>query len=181
MNLTIRICFLLGWLSIVLICAVLLFAKGFLLTRIVINNSSSCEQEHWALRRMWSEVSGWLKVDSEFMHRYDTKECSRTLKPKFRKSVMIVIDGLRYDFLDFDPDLDSNLALPFQNKMKKLSKFLQSTQNSRLYKFEADPPTTTMQRIKGLTTGVVEMFKVGVLFCVACIGGVNVCLSNPKF
>lgn len=76
------------------------------------------------------------------------------LEPKFKKVVFVVIDGLRYDFLIHKPDMDLKDALPFENKMIKLHNLLkEEPSNGKLFKFEADPPTTTMQRIKGITTG----------------------------
>jgi phosphatidylinositol glycan class O len=43
----------------------------------------------------------------------------------------------------------------YQNKLPILNYLLEKERhNSLLYSFRADPPTVTMQRIKGLTTGI---------------------------
>lgn len=48
---------------------------------------------------------------------------------------------------------------PYTNKMKTVHDLLQHRpKNARLYKFTADPPTTTLQRLKGLTTGSLPTF-----------------------
>jgi GPI ethanolamine phosphate transferase 3 subunit O len=71
--------------------------------------------------------------------------------------VLLIIDALMFDFADFDP-LNMH-PLAYQNKMPVFRDLLQSKpKNSRLFKFIADPPTTTMQRLKGLTTGSLPTF-----------------------
>ncbi|CAG8605010.1 4777_t:CDS:1, partial [Cetraspora pellucida] len=79
----------------------------------------------------------------------------------FKKAVIIMIDALRFDF-----------AIPHQNKpiqnpanhyyLNKLPIFNQllTTQpsNSLLFQYVADPPTTTLQRLKALTTGTLPTF-----------------------
>lgn len=49
--------------------------------------------------------------------------------------------------------------LAYQNRMPVFSEMLQKhPKRSRMLKFMADPPTTTMQRLKGLTTGSLPTF-----------------------
>ena len=147
-----RAFFLLFWLYLVFTCALLLFTKGFLLKRIVVNNSSQCEDNHWAVNNLWNGIATNVRFPQELRHDFQT--CNRKMKPRFNKAVLVVIDGLRYDFLQHHKNLSASTALPFQNKMKKLHHILkEQPRNGKLYKFEADPPTTTMQRIKGMITG----------------------------
>ncbi|KAI5964783.1 GPI13 [Candida pseudojiufengensis] len=93
------------------------FTSGFLLSRTVLPNISSC----------------------------DNNTC---LPPKFSKAVVLVIDALRFDF-----------AIPIEGSTKNYhNQFpilydLGQKENGFLLKFMADPPTTTLQRLKGLTTG----------------------------
>lgn len=48
---------------------------------------------------------------------------------------------------------------PYTNKMVYLNQLLvEKPLNARLYKFVADPPTTTLQRIQALTTGTLPTF-----------------------
>ena len=79
---------------------------------------------------------------------------------QFDKAVVILIDALRYDF-----------TVPFQSTDTRQTpnyyhnglSFLYETavnhpQNAFLRPFIADPPTTTLQRLKGLTTGSLPTF-----------------------
>ena len=57
---------------------------------------------------------------------------------------MLIVDALRFDFAPEFPTIAQTLA-KHQNY-------------SRLFQFVADAPTTTMQRLKGLTTGGLPTF-----------------------
>jgi phosphatidylinositol glycan class O len=75
------------------------------------------------------------------------------------KVVLIIIDALKFDFVYFDEKLQDQELLPYQNKLKVINDLLTKEPNrTRLFKFIADPPTTTMQRLKGLTTGSLPTF-----------------------
>jgi phosphatidylinositol glycan class O len=122
-----------------------LFTKGFLLTRLVLDSKSSCTEPPTAL----AAFSGPGTPDSGCWH------------PKtFSKAVVVIIDALRYDFtVPFNgssrfpsPQVFHN-ALPFMYDTA-----VAEPQNAFLLPFIADPPTTTLQRLKGLTTGTLPTF-----------------------
>ncbi|XP_073994921.1 phosphatidylinositol glycan anchor biosynthesis class O isoform X2 [Rhodnius prolixus] len=72
------------------------------------------------------------------------------------KVVILLIDALRYDFVE---PKDNGVEKPYTNKMVYLNQLLvEKPLNARLYKFVADPPTTTLQRIQALTTGTLPTF-----------------------
>jgi phosphatidylinositol glycan class O len=49
--------------------------------------------------------------------------------------------------------------LPYQNKLPIINDLLKrDPDHARLLKFIADPPTTTLQRLKGITTGSLPTF-----------------------
>jgi len=80
----------------------------------------------------------------------------------FDKAVIILIDALKYDFGVYNSSL-GGAAKHYQNKLPILKKLAQPDPSSglvhgKLFKFLADPPTTTMQRLKGLTTGSLPTF-----------------------
>lgn len=55
--------------------------------------------------------------------------------------------------------VENTKPLPYQNKLPVINQTLNShPDRSRLLKFIADPPTTTLQRLKGLTTGSLPTF-----------------------
>ncbi len=126
------------WTVFLTIIGTLLFTKGFLLKRLVVNENSTC---HVNFTDNLGEAGCW-------MHR------------RFNRSVVIIIDALRYDFASYNATLaKTESELPFQNKLKHIHELRSSKPlNSRLLKFVADPPTTTMQRLKGLTTGSLPTF-----------------------
>lgn len=109
--------------------AVAFFTKGFLLSRPVLDNYSTLD-------------------DDIFSGGYNELKA-------FDKAVIIIIDALRFDFVIPQEGVSNyytnHLALPYQ-----LCK--NEPQNSVLLKFMADPPTTTLQRLKGLTTGSLPTF-----------------------
>lgn len=145
-----------AWLYLISLCALLLFSKGFLLKRVVVNNISDCGKSHWLVNNLWNGVTRNIRLDINNKESAFSQQiaCNNLIKPQFKKAILVIIDGLRYDFLTYNEEIDLPKVLPFQNKMRKLHGILkEQSHNGKLFKFEADPPTTTMQRIKGITTG----------------------------
>ena len=134
---------------LLLVChavAVLLFCKGFLLRRVVIPEYSNCTHEHSSQLDSADPWSG--TKDDQSCHFYPRK---------FKRVVWLLIDALRYDFVEYDSILD---PVPvYRNKLPFIRDLLKDhPQNARLFRFVADPPTTTMQRLKALTTGSLPTF-----------------------
>jgi phosphatidylinositol glycan class O len=78
------------------------------------------------------------------------------IQPTHKKLILVLIDALRYDFIlphnqTNDPHNQNQLTTP-----TKLT--TQQPNHSRLFHFQADPPTTTLQRLKALTTGTLPTF-----------------------
>lgn len=84
------------------------------------------------------------------------------LPPKFSKAIVVIIDALRYDFAapDLDPQTGEPIrGIPYRNQMPFIGNITRDKPDSAiLFEFVADAPTTTMQRIKGLTTGTLPTF-----------------------
>ena len=84
-------------------------------------------------------------------------DASCPLKPTHQKAVILVIDALRFDFVSPDPPQPSSsyyhnvLTLPQEHTARYPDR-------SFLYHSFVDPPTTTLQRIKGITTGSLPTF-----------------------
>ena len=118
---------------------ILFFTRGFLLKRLVIDEYSDCSEN----------VSYYL---SDQQQSSNIEGC--WLKKKHAKAVIIIIDALRYDFALYNTSAGEQDALPYQNKLSVIRDVLENTpEHGALFRFVADPPTTTMQRLKGLTTG----------------------------
>ena len=115
------------------------FTKGFLLTRLVLDNKSECDLPPL-------EPEGYLPGDY-------SRGCWH---PKtFDKAVVLIIDALRYDFTV----PRSHEPHHYHNKLQILYETaIQHPQNAFLLPFIADPPTTTLQRLKALTTGTLPTF-----------------------
>ncbi|KYK56957.1 phosphoethanolamine transferase class O [Drechmeria coniospora] len=128
------------WLLLMHAVGLWLFTGGFLLTRLVLGDKSSCASP---------------PIDSPRAALDPSLGCWH---PKtFDRAVVVVIDALRYDFtVPFD---DADRARPFHNAFPFLHETaLRSPQNAFLRPFIADPPTATLQRLKGLTTGTLPTF-----------------------
>jgi GPI ethanolamine phosphate transferase 3 subunit O len=96
------------------------------------------------------------------------------IPPLYHRAVVLVVDALRYDFVHWREQSPPTEALAggsgglaahlpplqlYHNQMP-LSRALLQRRNSSasLFRFVADAPTTTMQRLKGLTTGQLPTF-----------------------
>lgn len=120
------------------------FTKGFLLTRLVLEDKSECTV---------------LPFDGE--EGYSRAPEEGCWHPKsFEKAVVIIIDALRYDFtVPFHPTVEGQEPHLFHNNIPVLyDTAVQQPKNAFLHPFIADPPTTTLQRLKGLTTGTLPTF-----------------------
>ncbi|PGH17237.1 hypothetical protein AJ80_04879 [Polytolypa hystricis UAMH7299] len=122
------------------------FTKGFLLTRLVLENKSECA------------VLPFEDSDPVPASQVSDDGCWH---PKtFDKAVVIVIDALRYDFtVPFRPTVEGQEPQLFHQNFPVLYETtLESPNNAFLLPFISDPPTTTLQRLKGLTTGTLPTF-----------------------
>lgn len=128
---------LLLWICSVFYVGIFLFVGGFLLVRLEVNRTSTCADV----------LPPGVDVKGDF--------CLK--EPRFRRAVVLIIDALKADFTRYDPGNVSPRA--FQNKLPVLDEMASTWPiQARLYTFRADPPTTTMQRIKGFTTGSLPTF-----------------------
>jgi phosphatidylinositol glycan class O len=154
MNMTLRYLFFLLWLCYLLVAALLLFTRGFLLNRTVLSFRAACEQvdkpcEAYSGKHMMDCIQNYVHT-----HLIDSEESSHICLPSKTKVVLILIDALRHDFI-LPNGNDS--SLPYKNKLNIIHELLQGDK-AQIYKFIADPPTTTMQRINGLMTGSLPTF-----------------------
>jgi len=126
------------------VAGIYFFTKGFLLTRMVLDNKSSCEV---------------LPFDnSNAVGNKNGNGCWH--EKSFDKAVVIIIDALRYDFtVPFAGSDAGQEAQIFHDNIPVLYETaVKNPANAFLLPFIADPPTTTLQRLKGLTTGTLPTF-----------------------
>ncbi len=150
------------------VLSIYLFVSGFFLTRYELTDLSSCESNPLDLFRA-SEPAAAAGTGK----KRNSGECW-TPQPRFKKVVILLIDALRSDFAHFEGVLPP--AAPRAQKGQKRAtasgpktfylnhlpvfrkKLIEKRSQSRLYRFDADPPTVTMQRLKGLITGGLPTF-----------------------
>ena len=129
-----------AWLLAIHAAAIYLFTSGFLLTRLMLEDKSVCNAPP-----IGSSAKAPLNVAEGCWH------------PKtFDRAVVVLIDALRYDFTVPQSEEEAHIfhnAFPFLHESS-----VKSPQNAFLRPFIADPPTTTLQRLKGLTTGTLPTF-----------------------
>lgn len=138
------------WLWLLCIHAIGLayFTSGFLLTRLVLDEKSQCD-----VNPVSATATKEISVLSDWRGQGTTD--GGCWHPKtFDKAVVVIIDALRYDFtVPADDDAEFHNAFPFLHETA-----VKSPNNAFLRPFIADPPTTTLQRLKGLTTGTLPTF-----------------------
>jgi len=114
-----------------------LFVSGFLCTRQELDNQASCTDPQAACP--W-----WLPCNESYAGPQGCSGGTARTLPEFRFVVLLIVDALRFDFAPEFPTIAQSLA--------------GRPEQARLFQFVADAPTTTMQRLKGLTTGGLPTF-----------------------
>ncbi|KAI9914030.1 hypothetical protein PsorP6_005735 [Peronosclerospora sorghi] len=129
--------------------ALYLFTTGFFLTRFEVADISTCQV---------SPSSHPVPVPHLRGGPQDVANSTSCWMPRrFRRIVFVVIDALRFDFAASKTSTHSS---PFYSgRLPVLNETLTNEPgHALLMKFVADPPTMTMQRLKGLTTGSLPTF-----------------------
>lgn len=156
------------WLFYMITCSYFLFMRGFLLNREVLPFHSSCQvHDSFCINLINQSSSAPVDVESLLSclfqdeqddHNNSTVISSQWCPTRKVRVILLVIDALRYDFTLYNI---SNYVkpLPYQNKLSIIHQTLSKhPERSRLFQFIADPPTTTLQRLNGLTTGSLPTF-----------------------
>ncbi|EJD40281.1 hypothetical protein AURDEDRAFT_187064 [Auricularia subglabra TFB-10046 SS5] len=117
--------------SLVHLVGIVLFCRGFLLSRRALDRINACSPH-----------------DSSV-------PC--TLPATHRRAVVLIIDALRFDFVSPAPPEPHS---QYHHNILTLPRELSASQPDRSFLFHSyvDPPTTTLQRIKGITTGSLSTF-----------------------
>ncbi|KAI9890914.1 MAG: mannose-ethanolamine phosphotransferase gpi13 [Vezdaea aestivalis] len=128
------------WFLVLQVVGLYFFTKGFLLTKLVLDFKSECA----------------VSPDGSNFYQPGDPNNGCWHPKAFEKAVVIVIDALRYDFTI---PVRTDTPAPYQNALKVLHETAAGhPSNAFLLPFIADPPTTTLQRLKGLTTGTLPTF-----------------------
>ncbi|CAK1584630.1 unnamed protein product [Parnassius mnemosyne] len=150
--------FYLIWFSYLILSAVLMFGHGFLLSRKTLNDVSDCV----SLSKIDCDgrentLKGTCSDNIKIRHVSSFLGAPLICAPVPNRVILILVDALRYDFTEYNPKLDKPLF--YQNQLTVIKKMIEQwPESSRLYRFIADPPTTTLQRVKALVTGSLPTF-----------------------
>ncbi|CAL9048922.1 uncharacterized protein LOC103978910 isoform X1 [Musa acuminata AAA Group] len=139
--------------------AIYLFTRGFLLTRTELASFSHCSD---LTHSPCSSISSSHRrsnftppPDESPDELHQDRRC--WTKPAVDRLVIIVLDALRFDFVA--PSTFFKDKKPWMDKLRVLQKLASAEGSSaRIFKAIADPPTTSLQRLKGLTTGGLPTF-----------------------
>lgn len=156
----------LGILSIVAMLHVVglfLFTSGFLLQRVELNAVSNCSKPAVSVWHAPRPPSSAAQGDEMALRAWDElleKHGECTLPPRFQRVVLWIVDALRYDFVAEAQASDAFTPNAFMhNHIRTPAMRANATPHaSFLAHFVAHPPTTTLQRLKGLTTGSLPTF-----------------------
>lgn len=119
--------------SIHMILSLLIFQTGFLLKRQELTEHSKCGDVKAPVQ---TGTSCWSPR-------------------QFRRVVLVVVDALRHDFVR--PLAEGEASAPYRGKMRKIERLVADGKAS-IGVLTVDPPTTTLQRIKAMTTGTLPTF-----------------------
>lgn len=135
------------WVCFLFYAGIALFTSGFLLTRLELTNHSSCQEPPGPGPLPW---------------RSPGQPGACWMASRFSRVVLVLIDALRFDFAQPQRSPvpgEPSVSLPFLGKLGFLQRILETQpHHARLYQSKADPPTTTMQRLKAITTGSLPTF-----------------------
>jgi len=144
-----------------------IFTQSFFLSRTSFDHRSSCapgaagnllkaaldlndDEIRFLRKNRW--LSDYLRHSDH--HNVTERNDGCWAPRKVDSMAIIVVDALRFDFArDHLPLSVGSRLFPDNNGQNKTSRGF-----SKLYQFVADPPTVTMQRLKGLTTGGLPTF-----------------------
>ncbi|KAK1756103.1 GPI ethanolamine phosphate transferase 3 [Echria macrotheca] len=130
------------WMLCIHIVAIAYFTSGFLLTRLMLDEKSVCDAPPTL------NASGPVDLLPAWNGK-GTPDGGCWHPRTFQRAVIVLIDALRYDFtVPVGDGARFHDALPFMYKTS-----VASPEKAFLRPFIADPPTSTLQRLKGLTTG----------------------------
>ncbi|XP_047334184.1 GPI ethanolamine phosphate transferase 3 [Impatiens glandulifera] len=144
--------------------AILLFTRGFLLTRTELPYYSNCSDVsqfpclplHINKSSSSSKTPNRTNQEEVVPHNVNRNPGCWT-RPAVDRLVIIVLDALRFDFVA--PSTFFEEKKPWMDKLRVLQKLAsEEGLSARIFKAIADPPTTSLQRLKGLTTGGLPTF-----------------------
>ncbi|KAL7720911.1 GPI ethanolamine phosphate transferase 3 [Entamoeba marina] len=125
--------------AILHLAAIYLYSNGFLIVSVQLKTQSKCNDP--------------LFTNTLYAQKYPPQRCWTT--PITDKAAVFLVDALRYDFAFTE---DSGTKLYHNNMPIFEDMMIAYPKQTSKYHFIPDPPTTTNQRVKAMTTGGVPAF-----------------------
>lgn len=102
-------------------------------------------------------TNGFLQKRQPFLNISESANAAQASLAAHRRAIILVVDALRFDFLAPDPPHPQS---PFQHNILTFPRELSAKHPHQSFLFNAfaDPPTTTLQRIKAIMTGSLPTF-----------------------
>lgn len=149
------------WFSYLVLSAVLMFGHGFLLSRKTLSDVTEClplkDFNCEGRQKGNSSMKDACTEDEKIRQIITIPGAPLICAPKRHRVIFLLVDALRFDFTEYDSSIEKPLA--YQNRLPVMQKTLEQwPERTRLFRFMADPPTTTLQRIKALVTGSLPTF-----------------------
>jgi len=138
----------------------LIFSRGFLLTKFVLQNKTTMQTNDWREKKniLFESLQQAKKTKDDYDDHVNDKKSDLV-----SKLIVLIIDGARYDWAHYnrnedDDDVNDGYVLPSLSLSQSSTTTSTTTSNKLLFKFIADAPTTTSQRLKALLTGSYPTF-----------------------
>lgn len=145
------------WFSYLILSATLMFGHGFLLSRKTLSDVSECVRSESIGCDIKSSVSSVCSESEKNTRILNNPGSPLVCPPVSKRVVLILVDALRYDFTEYNPDIKN--PMHYQNRLPVIQKTVKKwPEKARVFRFMADPPTTTFQRVKALVTGSLPTF-----------------------
>jgi phosphatidylinositol glycan class O len=154
-----------AFLSFCIIVGSLVFSRGFLLNRQIVHETAGpCLHSSRAVHIRSSSSNNNEQIHIPILDNENNNGLLGGMSnwcnpsPAFPKLVLILVDALRFDFvqrMEFLSTITKHSSSHHQNNDHTR---ISSSYSSCVFKFVADPPTTTMQRLKALMTGTMPTF-----------------------
>jgi phosphatidylinositol glycan class O len=133
------------------------------------NGSNGKQMKATAITLCLAFVGLALFCKGLFLTRYELRNRSEGggwMPPRHSRLVLFIIDALREDMVTLQRSNDGQetacataVCRYAHNRMQFAQRLvMQDSSQTALFVFEADPPTVTSQRLKGLTTGGLPTF-----------------------
>ena len=144
------------WIVSLHLAGLYLFSRGFLLNRVTLEDRSQCNDTAAWFRN--NPLAGApLPIVSNKLSLSEHTDCWQA--PRFKRAILLLMDALRFDFVDYDETLPASDVPSFRNKMPVFQRLCkEKPQHAMLFQSKADAPTTTLQRLKALVTGGLPVF-----------------------